>query len=414
MISIDLLVVSAVMLIVFFRHAAVYKDPNKINYSPIVLALGIVGTLLHLAVYGGGEVQMALLTPSLLPVGLGVVLSTIMSVMNQSVWAINADEDRSKIISLSDDIDALKTLLGGFDQRLEHVARMEDSTHEQLRSSLKEEIEALSVIGANQKHFIAKIESLLAQQHSAMEKFEEFTLTELPGLDNVVHRHIDLLRIAEQDHFNQLKHAVKVSFDEQKQLQTQLSHLEQQLRRIAAEPLGESAVKILHHELGQVIHDFARQMQLIGSKSEAIVTTLQENDAILKASREQSELIMQQMVLSSKQMRELTTHSKELSDSLKPLGKLFVSAETLHQEFIAAKGKLSELVVVLESYERQDTRALREQIERALFEMTSQLRILTHTLEKNAQNTAAVDTQNIQELASKVRLHKSYAADNQE
>ncbi|MFA6630542.1 MAG: hypothetical protein WCS55_12350, partial [Sulfuricurvum sp.] len=142
-------------------------------------------------------------------------------------------------------------------------------------------------------------------------------------------------------------------------------------------------------------------------------TALLENDALLRGSREQSELIMQQMVLSSKQMREITSQSKELSDALKPLSRLFVSAETLHEEFMNAKGKLAELIVTLESYERQEYRSIRQSLEEVASEVTAQLQLLSHTL-RQKESSPLIDAKNVQELASKVKLQKSYLGENQE
>ena len=116
---------------------------------------------------------------------------------------------------------------------------------------------------------------------------------------------------------------------------------------------------------------------------------------------------MQQMVLSSKQMREMTSHSKELSESLKPLSRLFTSAETLHNEFINAKGKLNELIITLEAYEHQEYRAIRKSLEEVASEAIAQMRLLTQTLQKT-ESLPLIETRNVQELASKVKLHKSY------
>lgn len=400
-----------VMSVLFLRYSTVYKDHNKINYAPIVLGLGVVGALLHFIVYADGTNALSAVKESLWALGTGVVLSAVMSVMRRSVWAGLDHEDRVKIAKITDDVGSLQRSVAMFEKRLEIVAQMESSTHEQLRDIFKEEIDALNVIQANQKLFVSKIESLLAQQHSAMEKFEEFTLTEIPGLDNVVHRHIDLLRIAEQDHFNQLKNVLRLSSDENKEATMRLEQIRDQLSRIESQPSGDQTIKVLHAELGRIVQDFGRQIQTIGAKSESMVMTLLENDAVLKGSREQSELIMQQMVLSSKQMREITSQSKELSDSLKPMVGLFTSAEALHREFIHATGKLGELIVTLESYERQEVRAVRENLERIAAEAGAQMQLLAQTLE-NHRGTP-VDTKNVQELASKVKLHKSYIGENQ-
>jgi hypothetical protein len=75
--------------------------------------------------------------------------------------------------------------------RLDLVTQMESSTHEQIRAVLKMNL-MHSRDSSEPKTFITKIESLLRSKQTAMKKFEEFTLSELPSLDNVVHRHIDL------------------------------------------------------------------------------------------------------------------------------------------------------------------------------------------------------------------------------
>ena len=128
------------------------------------------------------------------------------------------------------------------------------------------------------KLFIQKIESILTKQQVSMEKFEEFTLNELPSLDNVVHRHIDLLRISEQDHFNQLKNAAKVSAEDKKAYQEELEQVKLILEKLAKSQSMEGIIVHLEHEFTRIIHEFSRHIQTIGSKSEGIVTTLLENE----------------------------------------------------------------------------------------------------------------------------------------
>lgn len=410
MISIDILLTLAVMSLLFLRHTAVYKDPNKISYTPVVLALGAIGGLFHFILSSG--MDAGVLKESLLSLGTGILLSALMSVMSQTVFLFNANENRTRISGISDEVTALASSVTTLKERLDLVAQLESSTHDQIRHVFKEELEALNSIQANQKHFILKIESLLAQQQSAMEKFEEFTLTELPSLDNVIHRHIDLLRVAEQDHFNQLKSVVRVSCDEQKEVHTQLKSVHEFLIKISHH-LPDHTVAVVQKELDRIVGDFSRHIQNLGAKSESIVTTLLENDSLLRGSREQSELIMQQMVLSSKQMREMTLHSKELSESLKPLSRLFASAETLNEEFQNAKGKLSELIMTLESYERQEYRAIRQTLEEVAAEATAQMQLLSQNLQKREVLPLA-ETKNVQELASKVKLQKSYLGEQPE
>lgn len=410
MLSIDLFIVMGIIFLLFLRHLSVYKEPNKINYTPVVLALGILGAIFHLIFE---ELDLITLKEAMLPLSVGLVLFAIMSLMSQTVSVMNTHEDRLRSLAISDQLTALGLSIATLKDRLDMVAQMESSTHEQLRTVFKEDIDALGVIQSNQKLFVAKIEALLAQQQSTMEKFEDFTLSELPSLDNVIHRHIDLLRVAEQDHFNQLKNVVRLSCDEQKEVHSQLGELRETVLKIASHQTPDYTISVLQKELDRIVHDFDRHIQTLGVKSETILSTLHENDAVLKNSREESEMIMRQMVLSSKQMKEMSLHSKELAESLKPLSHLFASAESLHHEFVTARGRLSELIVTLESYERQEYRAIRQSLEEVAAQATAQMELFIQNIQKH-EKIPLIETKNVQELASKVKLQKSYLGENQE
>lgn len=410
MLQIDLLIAVSMMSLLFLRHINVYKDRNKINYTPIVIGIGIIMGLLHFIMMGDSEGWLLALRESLLTVIVGVIFSAIMSVMSQTQHVTNQYEDNLRIQNIGDEVGILKTLFNDVNGQLGHVSQMENSTQIQLKNLFKEEIDALNVIQSNQKLFIQKIESILTKQQVSMEKFEEFTLNELPSLDNVVHRHIDLLRISEQDHFNQLKNAAKISSEDKKAYQEELKEVKTILARLAKSQSMEGIINHLDHEFTRIIHEFSRHIQTIGSKSESIVTTLLENEKILKGSREQSELIMQQMVLSSNHMREMSHNSKELNESIKPLGHLFNSAQSLHEAFILAKSQLSELVVTLEGYEKQEHRELREHLENVANEAIVQMKLFTQILTQSDQHHH-VSAKEVVDLAHRAKLHQSYTAE---
>jgi hypothetical protein len=411
MLQIDLLIAIVIMSLLFLRHINVYKDRNKINYTPIVIGIGVIMGLLHFVMMGEGEGWLLALRESLLTVIIGVVFAAIMSVMSQTNHVANQYADNLRIQKIDDEIGSLKNLFNTVNGKLGEVAQMEDSTHLQLKNIFKEEIDALNVIQNNQKLFINKIESILVKQQDSMEKFEEFTLTELPSLDNVVHRHIDLLRISEQDHFNQLKNTVKASLEEKKDLNEAIIQIKIMLENLHKSQSVEKVIEYLEEEFSRILHDFSRNIQTIGAKSESIVTTLLENEKILKGSREQSELIMQQMVLSSNQMREMSQNSKELNESIKPLGNLFSSAQLLHKEFVLAKSKLMELVVTLEGYEKQEHREMREHLENVANEAIAQMQLFTQKLTRQDQPHQHVSPQEVLDLTHKVKLHQSYTSE---
>jgi len=408
MFEIDLLISILLMSLLFLRHISVYKDRNKINYTPVVLAIGFIGGLLHFVMLGDGAGWLLVLRESMLNLTVGIILSTIMSVMSQTQNALNQYTSNLRIQSIVDDVEQLKPLFGAINASLTQVTQMESTTHEQLKNIFKEEIEALGSILNNQKFFIQKVESVLAQQQLAQEKFEEFSFSELPSLDNVVHRHIDLLRIAEQDHFNQLKSVIKGSSEEKIEIHNEFIQIKNALEKLQKSHSIDGVIGAMEHEFSRIIAEFGRHIQAIGSKSESIVTRLLENETILKGSRDQSEMIMQQMVLSSNHMREMNHSTKELNESLRPLGSLFGSAESLLKEFMVAKSALSELIVTLESYEKHEHRALREHLENVANSAIVQMELFTQNLAKFEETQRFVSPKNVQELSHKVKLHQSY------
>jgi len=405
----DLLFAIVLMSLLFLRHIAVYKDPNKINYTPVVLALGFVSGFLHFVMLGDTPQWLLVLREALMSVILGIILSTIMSVMSQAQRASQIAFQNRYLQTLIDDVNSLARLFSTFDGALGRISAMESSTHEQLKNIFKEEIDALSSILNNQKFFIQKVESVLAQQQLAQEKFEVFTTSELPSLDNIVHRHIDLLRIAQQEHFNHIKHAMKQLDDAKEHTHAELDMIHNAVQKIPKSFSNEGVMQNVENQLSKILADFGHHIGTIGSKSQSIVMTLLENEAILKGSREQSEMIMQQMVLSSNNMREMNHATKELGLSLRPIIPMLESAQTLFEEFTLAKGRLSELLVTLESYEKHDIRELHENLENIANTAIANMGFFVEKMKQYESEKHTVSPQEVQELNQKVKLQHSYS-----
>lgn len=410
MLKLDLLIAIIFMSLLFLRHISVYKERNKINYTPIVLGIGIIAGLFHFVVLGDDLQWLLVLRESLLSVIVGIVLSAIMSVMSQTQNASNENQESVRIEEIVVEMDELKRLFESFSFSLNRVAQMENTTHEQLKSIFKEEIEALGSILKNQKFFVQKVESVLAQQQVAQEKFEEFTLSELPSLDNIVHRHIDLLRISEQDHFNQLKSAIKASSEEKMTVNNEFIAIKNALEKLQKSYTLDGVAQTLEREMVRILSDFAHGLHTASLKSEGMMSALREHETILQGSREQSEMIMQQLVLSSNQMREISHSAKDLGDAMRPLGLMLGTAQSLLKEFIVAKSKISELLITLEAHEKYEYREVREHLESVANAAIVQMEMFVNAV---AQHEGAHHTtpNEVLELSHKAKLYQSYNSD---
>lgn len=172
-------------------------------------------------------------------------------------------------------------------------------------------------------------------------------------------------------------------------------------------------VSAIQEQMSKIVSEFAKQVQTLSSKSGSIATQLMENESILKGTREQSELIMQQMVLSAKQMKEIAAGGREVYESFKPLTSMFISAESMHKEFIQAKTKLNELIISLEAYEKHEYRLLRENLERVASEAVVQMQLFTDklTIHETSQEPSA---EQIRNLNQKVKMQRSYTVEQSE
>ena len=71
--------------------------------------------------------------------------------------------------------------------------------------SFNEDIKSLETIQINQIKFLEKFDEMGIWHKDVSNRFNDFTEIQLPALDGIVHKHIDILRVAEQDHFNKIK-----------------------------------------------------------------------------------------------------------------------------------------------------------------------------------------------------------------
>ncbi|MGZ5208140.1 MAG: hypothetical protein ACXWB0_03900 [Sulfuricurvum sp.] len=115
----DILISIVLMSLLFLRHISVYKDRNKINYTPVVAAIGFITGLLHFVILGDGEGWLLVLRESLLTVIVGSILSTIMSVMSQTQSASNRQVDNLRMESIQEDIISLQNRMEAFIEKIE-------------------------------------------------------------------------------------------------------------------------------------------------------------------------------------------------------------------------------------------------------------------------------------------------------
>ncbi len=243
----DLLIAFIVMGILFLRQIAILKRPDKINYAPLVLAIGVIATLVHFILHTQYTDILLLVKESLFPLLFALILYVIMNIFHQT--------QQSQLMKLQ----------------------------EEYRRKFQEEIRIL----------YEKFESMEAV-------FSEMKLAEL---ENIIHTQLDIQRVEEQDIV----------------LQTS-------------------------NKLSALIKAFENEILLLKSHAGSIDTTLSESETKLLNVKNQSEMIIKQIVLSVKNMQELEKTTANFPKIFSQLNSVIQEIETIKSDYITSQTELENLL----------------------------------------------------------------------
>ncbi len=415
MFDFDLIMTFAMMTLLFLRQIAIFKQPGKINYAPILLAIGTIGAMSHLLLHPEHNDVALLFRESLLPLFFGLLLFIIMNVMHQTVLR---DENQRRIQELerfASEVEHIKKNIEASDVRLQSLSSTEHEIKQTLDRFSNIDFTSLKNIEENQHTFFSKFETIFEQQQSVLKSFENFTDEKLPDIDAVIHRHIDMLRIAEQDHYNHLKKAINVLLDENEALQNAFANIKVQAPPqplISDEKLKVVVLKI-DNLMQQVVHDFERQMISLRAQSESLSTSISESDSLMENIRKQEEVLMNELVLSSKHIKQMHDDSQKTGATLEPIVEMLDRVKAVQHDYIQAKERLDMLVDALQSVEEFQFEKMRDHIETLSTNLTEKIEQSLENLHKH-YNIAHQDiSKTVQELSTRARFAKSYKNDDQ-
>lgn len=408
MIDLDLLIVFIVMGMLFIRQMVIIKEPYKINYAPFLLGIGALGSLSHMMLHPEIEDVMLLVKEALLPFFISLILFLILYVMHQAQersQSVIENRQSSEILQLMHEMQKNIALL---EENVAYLNLSDKDVHEKVLHSSVEESESFEKIESNQKAFMSQFDVIHQRQEVMLERIANFTEEKLPDLDNVVHRHIDMLRIAEQDHFNQLKSAMetlnkKGDSNAFESLKTLLSQYHKQQQNSL-----DSLVNYSKEGMNQALDDFNKKLQDLRAQSEGLTTLLREDEGVLTNIRAQSELIMKQMVLSSKQMETLEQKGKEIESVYLPVSELTGRLIAIKDDYIRSKLELNMLSESLQSIEEFQFEKMRQHIEEMSQEVSERLDNSIEKLHEHYHIAQRDISQTVKELSSKAQSVKSY------
>ena len=413
---IDFLVTYGIMGLLFLRQILVFRQPNKINYAPLLLGVGAIGSMVHLLLHPETDNFLLLLRESLLPMFAGLMLFIVMNILQQARQHRHLQTQQEFTQKLIDQVESLQSYISKLEANQQLLSEKEDSTRDRMGDIFESERRALETIIENQQRFVGQIGSIFDRQEELLGQLETFTHQEMPNLDSVVHRHIDMLRIAEQDHFNQLKNTLTTlrehpsENEEAPQLlhaiESALVKLES-LHRNGAAAIGRGVAS----EVERLVTEISRSLGTLKSQSESFSLALKENEHLLHELRSQSELVMKQMVVSAKSMDGIVDSGERVLELYTPLEELVASVERTHGDYVKAKAELEALARAMQHMDDEQMQRLREQVETLSQRLNERIDSSLEKLHEHYHIAQKDISQTVKELSSKAQLLRSYSSE---
>jgi DNA anti-recombination protein RmuC len=406
----DLLLAFSFMALLFLRQVWIMKRPNKINYAPLMVGIGAISSVVHFIIHPESTNAILLLRESFFPLLVSLLLYIVMNILHQTQQSENARTQDEFAKGLISEISSLKQFMSELENRMQASQQADQKVQEEVRNKFKEDIKALDAIQINQANFFKRFDEMEEWHQEVSKGFEHFTEVQLPELDNVVHKHIDILRVAEQDHYNKLTTTLSKAVDSRDDISEELEELKetlQSMKNISDEIASAITSKTLE-KLSGVTKAFEKQIITLKSHTESVKTSLLEGDTTLEGIRKQSEMIMRQMVLSSKKMDELEAQNSGLHDIYSSIKDITDEIESIKADYVKAQSQLSMIANEIAESKDEQMKMIHTQVSAIGEEVSKKI---DESLEKLHEHYHIADediSQSVQLLAKRAQLKKGY------
>ena len=406
----DILLAFAFMGLLFVRQIVIIKRPNKINYAPLMIGVGSIATLVHFIIHPESTDILLIIRESLFPLLVSLLLYIVMNILHQTQLSQSARTQEEFIKVLVSEITQLKEFIYEIETKMTLAQQDELKAQEEIRKQFKEDVTALDTIESNQMKFISKFEEMQDWHEAVSKGFEYFTEVQLPELDNVVHKHIDILRVAEQDHYNKLNLLLQKGVTSRGNISQDIDVLKEKLDSMK-NISNEIATSIVQHTLSQlsgVTKSFESQIIGLKSHTESVTTSLSEGENTLGNIRVQSEMIMKQMVLSASKMKELEEQNSGLHDVYATLKEIIKGVEAVKSDYIKSQAQLGIISRELASSKDEQVLEMRKKIDDLSKSLSLKIEESLEKLHEHFHITGGEINPSVQILAKRAQLKSGY------
>ncbi len=398
-----------IILFLFWRQLIIFRVRQKINYAPIVLIISLVSSIsLFVFTTGTNELKHDI-QYALMPLLIGLIFYLLMYIMHQFTLTRTTEEKESHERLLATLIADIQGYFGVLDEKLIMLQDAERKTLEAVQLTLKNELADFSRLSQQQALISSKLEQMYIQEEQALMDIRKFLQQDMVDFDKVVHRHIDILRIAEQDHFNKMISILENMNDNRETIETFNSLVNRiQMIEESFEKSASAVIKEVKEQLLISIASMKGELANVKQLSEALNLSTQEYEAKLQELHKQASQLLQKSDIIHESMEDTYTQSQKLSPVYASLNELISRLMDIYAEYKHAKKELqvlsSQLGAVEEHhFEVMDKKIdhLGENIHQKIEASLKELKEHYHLADTEVSNT-------VKTLAAKAQMQKSY------
>ena len=407
----DLLLAFAFMALLFLRQIFILKQPNKINYAPLMIGIGAISTLVHFIIQPDTSDVVLLLRESMFPLLVSLLLYIVMNILHQTQVSENSRAQNEFTKVLVSEISDLKKFILDLEERMSSSQASDQASREEIRKQFKDDIKALDTILINQGTFIDKFNEMQSWHKEVSKGFEYFTEIQMPELDNVVHKHIDILRVAEQDHYNKLHILLERAVESRGDMSEDIEDLKESLAKIKAvsNEIADNITQQTLQQLSGITKAFEGQIIALKSHTESVRTSLFEGESRLDNIKSQSEMIMKQMVLSSKKMQELEKQNSGLHDIYSTLKEIIGDVEAIKSDYVKSQAQLGAISKDLANSKDAQVLEMKRTIDDLSETLSKKIDDSLEKLHEHYHIAGGEITQSVQMLSKRAKLKSGYA-----
>ncbi len=335
----------------------------------------------------------------------------ILNILNQAQHSSSILHEEALRKKFLEDMQVVKEELSYLSEEITQ-ANSTDEMHsfQSVRAVFQEDIAALHVIQDNQKLFLQKFEDMMTRQHEGLKSFEEFSNVKMPEFDTIIHRHIEMLRIAEQDHFNKIKTALESNESQKCDVNETLGTILSSINSLhhSGDAIAKAVVEKIAGELTRLFQEYENYLNRLHSQSETLSTSIKENESLLFTLKERSESVVQQMVVVSKNMDKVHATTQELGDIDIPIEKLSLQISRLERESLTIKDEIKMFSKELERLKKEELLHRTQEIEQLSSALNDKIDTTLEKLYEQYHLAQNDISSTVKELASRSKLQQTY------